>query len=69
MRCQCCGDFAEAFGKGLKPLCHDCWLEVEEGVIKNQNTNLGGGNPRGHDDDDSPGWENCVRAIEDHSGF
>ena len=23
MRCQCCGDFAEAFGKGLKPLCHE----------------------------------------------
>lgn len=69
MKCQCCGDQATNIGAKLNPLCEDCYLELEQSVVRNQNVNLGGGNPRGIEDEDTPGWHDCVRALEDYSGL
>ena len=62
--CHCCGDPANKFLNGI-PLCEDCWDELKNGIIKDQNITFFGGGICTPEDDSSPGNQNAIREYED----
>jgi hypothetical protein len=64
-KCYACGDIAQSEFES-KPVCHDCYQELRHGVIKNVNIHLFGGRAGVfHEDEEDPGFENGVKALED----
>jgi hypothetical protein len=62
--CKSCGDPAQAFDSKGRLVCSECFAELELGVI----TCCWKSPPPSKPsilEDDSPGWHNTVRAIED----
>jgi formylmethanofuran dehydrogenase subunit E len=64
-KCYACGDPAKAEFE-TKPVCPDCYDELKHGVIKNVNIHLFGGRSAVfHWDEENPGFENAIKALED----
>lgn len=67
MRCRCCSDFATHLDSECRPVCQECYLELEYGIvswIKPRSEKPGRPSIK---EDDSPGWHNMIRALEDQS--
>jgi len=61
--CYACGDPAVAV-HGKREVCKDCYNELAEGKIANQNVNFFGGRATPMEDDGGPWQQNAVKDME-----
>ena len=65
MICRCCSDLATHLDAESRPVCSDCYMELEYGVVRNQNACIAPPGRPPQKDEESPGWQNMIRVIED----
>lgn len=69
MICRCCKDQATHLDSESRPVCEDCYVELEFGMVRNHNLCIAPPGRPAVGDEDSPGWQNMIRAIEDHASL
>ena len=67
MKCYYCKDPATHLDEQSRPTCSDCYMEIEHGVIRNQNLCIAPPGRPPQKDEESPGWQNMIRVMEDYS--
>lgn len=67
MKCKTCSEIIpDHAAKETKGHCAECWDEIAFGIIRFSNSFSFGGSPHYTREDQSPGQENAIRAMEEN---